>query len=67
MRRRRRTRQVEEEEEDTETRIVVEAGEPTTLLLKAELPARRHKLSKPDSQGSSIIIVLTTPTWMPRR
>ena len=51
----------------TETRIVVEAGEPITLLLKEELPARRHNLSKPDSRESSILTGLITPTWMPRR
>ena len=49
------------------TKIVVEAGEPITLLPKAELPARRPKLSKPDSRGSSILMGLITPTWMPRR
>ena len=51
----------------TETATMVEAGEPIILLLKAELPAQKHKLSKPDSRGSSIPMGLITPTWTPRR
>ena len=62
---------LEEEVEAAEpakgTGTAVEAGEPLMPLLKAALPVRRRERSKPDSQGSSRMMGLKTPTWMPRR